>query len=57
MKVNVRLKEQSQPITIDNAVNTYQKGDFFCVYRSDEVVSKYPICAIFDVKEDYGTHE
>jgi len=55
-KVMVWFYETSEPIIIINALNTYQKGDFYCVYCDDERVFKYPIMHIFRVVEDYGTH-
>jgi len=56
MKVIVHLKTQSQPIEYSDVVNTYQKGDLFCVYREDETVHKFPVGDLFRVIEDYGYH-
>jgi len=54
MKVEIFLQKASQRITFDNATNTYQKGDLFCVYLKEEnKVYKYPISTIFNIKEDY----
>lgn len=52
MKVEIHLNEQSQPIVVENVINTYQKGDLFCVYCKDEVY-KFPINHIFRIKENY----
>lgn len=54
MKVEIYLQETSQRITFENATNTYTKGPMFCVYLKDEnVVYKYPVASIFNVKETY----
>lgn len=54
MKVDIYLKETSQRITFETATNTYTKGPFFCVYLKDEnVVYKYPLDNIFNVRETY----
>jgi hypothetical protein len=56
IKVIIHLKAQSQPIVHEDVINTYQKGDIFCIYVKGEVVYKYPIADIFRIKEDYGSH-
>lgn len=56
MHVAIRLKETSQPIEVADAENTYTKGPFFCVYRKNETVQKYPLADVFQVVEDYGKH-
>ena len=57
MKVSIQLKESSQPIT-HSFVNTYQKGDFYCVYDSKaETTYKYPLANIWRIAEDYGEHQ
>jgi hypothetical protein len=53
--VYVWLDATSEPVA-HNAVNTYQKGDFFCVYCVNGLVYKYPVDHIFRVIEDYGIH-
>lgn len=54
MKVEIYLQETSQRIAFENATNTYTKGPMFCVYLKDEnVVYKYPVASIFNVKETY----
>ena len=53
MKVEIHLKEQSQPILIKDVINTYQKGSLFCIYVKDNDVYKFPIDNIFRIKEDY----
>lgn len=57
MKVIYRLEKTSQSIVIDNVLNTYQKGDFYCIYfidkNSERVVKKIPIDHLFDVDEPY----
>ena len=54
--VTVQLKESSQPIVYENAINTYQKGSFFVIYVEGEISYKHPIETIWRVKEDYGYH-
>jgi hypothetical protein len=54
--VSVHLKDQSQPVTYENVINTYEKGSFYCVYTESEVVYKHPIRDIWRVKEGYGEH-
>ena len=56
INVIVHLKTQSQPIEHNEVVNTYQKGDLYIVYTSNEKSYKYPIADIFRVIEDYGHH-
>jgi len=72
IRLTVHLKTQSQPIAHNNVLNTYQKGDFYCVYvagaiirasdgsvplaTGDEKTYKYPIGDIFRVIEEYGFH-
>jgi len=53
IKVKVRLQQTSQSIEID-AKNTYQKGDFFCIYTVENKVRKFPISTIFEIEEDYS---
>ena len=56
-RVEIKFLLTSQPIVFENAINTYQKGDLFCVMELDQsgnrTVYKYPIPNIFQVKEDY----
>lgn len=55
MKVEIFLMETSQRITFEKATNTYTKGSFYCVYLKDEnVVYKYPVDYLFNVKESYN---
>lgn len=56
IKVVVHLKTQSQPIKYEAVINTYQKGDLFCLYMVGERVAKFPIADIFRIEEDYGYH-
>lgn len=53
MRVQIWLKETSQPIERE-AISTYEKGSFFCVYRTDALVEKWPIETIFRVVEQYS---
>ena len=46
--------EQSQPIVREDVVNAYTKGLFYCIYRENGKVEKYPIQALFRVVEDYS---
>ncbi len=57
IKVNVQLKENSQPIEYTNVIDVYTKGPLLCVYlRLDGkgVVHKYPIADIFRIVQEYG---
>lgn len=49
--VSVHLLTQSQAMEFSDVVNTYQKGDMFCVMTKDNTVYKYPLVHIFCVKE------
>jgi hypothetical protein len=55
-RVEIFRNETSQPIVYD-AINTYTKGQLFCVLFEDEdgflVVNKYPLCSIFKIVENY----
>jgi len=54
LTVRVHLKETAQEIVHNDVKNTYQKGDFFCVYcEKVNKVYKYPVASIFRVVEDY----
>ena len=55
-KIEVWLYQTSEPIIHNHALNTYQKGDLYCVYCEDERVFKYPLIHIFRIIEGYGTH-
>ena len=50
MVITIHLKETSQEIIHSNVLNTYQKGDFYCVLTKPEVF-KYPISTIFRIVE------
>lgn len=50
-KVKVHLYTQSHPVEIDNVLNAYQKGSFYCVMTLDSV-QKFPIQHIFRVVEE-----
>lgn len=56
MKVNVHLYSQSQPVVLEEVVNAYQKGDLYCVLKSDGSVYKFPLIHIFRIKE-IGSYE
>lgn len=49
--VFVHLLSQSEAMQITDVVNTYQKGDLFCVLTKDNTVYKYPIMHIFCITE------
>ena len=56
MKIQIQRNETSNPITYENVINTYTKGNLFCVYFEKEgrkVVHKYPMCSIFRIQEEY----
>jgi hypothetical protein len=50
--VEIELRETSQPITRE-AINTYQKGDLFCIYLENGMVEKYPVNHIWRITETY----
>jgi hypothetical protein len=57
MRVVLRLKETSQPVIFNNVLNTYQKGDMYCVMYIDNTIQrvrKYPLYNIFDTDETYS---
>ncbi len=55
MRVELWLKETSQPIEFDDVKNVYQKGSFYCIYVEEiDTVWKYPIENIFRVVESYS---
>ena len=56
MEVKIQLDETSQPVIYKNALNTYTKGDLFCVYTEDDKVHKFPLNTIFRIVEDFGYH-
>ncbi len=54
MKIWVILFETSQPILHEDVTNTFQKGEFYCVYvEATNLVYKYPLGNIFRVVEEY----
>ena len=56
MKVLIRLKSTSQRIELE-AKNAYAKSGFYCVYRTDGTVLKYPLADLFDVELHPGMLE
>jgi hypothetical protein len=58
MKIEVQLKETSQPIIHRKVENAYTKGDLYCVYEVDKhfgsIVYKYPLVNIWRIIEDYN---
>lgn len=53
INVRIDLIETSQCLTYE-ALNTYTKGPFYCVYKTDGVVVKHPLSTIWRVTEEYG---
>lgn len=51
MRVTIHLFSQSQPIEHLEVINTYQKGDLFCVKVKDKVF-KYVLSHIFRITEE-----
>jgi len=51
-----KSKQTDMQYEHNEVVNTYQKGDLYIVYTSNEKSYKYPIADIFRVIEDYGHH-
>lgn len=56
IKVCIQLRESSQPIEYLNVLNTYQKGDMFVIYTTEEKSYKHPMSTIWRVVEEYGYH-
>ena len=56
MEVSIQLKESSQPIKHE-FINTYTKGQLYCVYTHDQRTYKYPLSNIWRIVEDYGEHQ
>jgi len=56
LTVFVQLRETSQPVIYQNVENTYQKGDMFVIYTSDDKSYKHPMSTIWRVVEEYGYH-
>jgi hypothetical protein len=57
MKISIHRNESSQPITLENVVNTYTKGGLFCILVEEDkkrVVYKYPLCSLFRITEEYS---
>lgn len=52
IRVEVELKETSQRIVFEDAVNTYTKGPLFVVYADGKAV-KFPLANIWRVTENY----
>lgn len=53
MKIEVHLLSQSKAIVYDAAKNAYTKDGMYCIYKEDGFVDKYPLVAIFRVRESY----
>ena len=53
MLVEIRFVNASKKLVFDRAINTYQKGDLFCVYLEGGIVKKFPLLSIFDITETY----
>lgn len=56
LRVLIRLKSTSQRIDL-KAKNAYVKSGFYCVYRTDNTVSKYPLVDLFDIELQPGLLE
>ena len=53
MKVRIWMNSQSNGFELENVTNTYTKDGLYCVYLKDEnVVYKYPLCNIWNIRED-----
>jgi hypothetical protein len=51
-KVIVHLFTQSEPMVFEGVVNTYQKGDLFCVLLEKEHATyKFPLVHVFRIIE------
>lgn len=51
MNVSIHQYRQSKALEYVDVVNTYQKGNLFCVLLADGTVYKHPIQHIFRIKE------
>jgi len=54
-QIKIWLMETSEPLTYQ-AITTYTKGRLFCLHLIGDRVVKYPLCNIFRIEEEYGTH-
>jgi hypothetical protein len=50
-EVNIHLKPTSREIT-HMAVNTYEKGSFYCIEQPDGTCVKYPTSDIWRIRQD-----
>ncbi len=56
MNIEIQRNETSLPITYNNVINAYTKGQMYCVlFEKDgnRKTHKYPLCSLFRVVEDY----
>lgn len=53
--IKIWLMETSEPLTYQ-AISTYTKGRLYCLYLVTGNVVKFPMCNIFRIEEEYGTH-
>lgn len=56
MRVEIQRIESANPITYENVINAFSKGDMYCVLFEKEgrrVTHKFPISTIFRIVEDY----
>ena len=51
ISVMIELKETSQAITINRALNCYTKGPLLCVMTEDRRVFKFPLANVWRVTE------
>lgn len=51
--VEVELKETSQKLVYDDAVNAYTKGGLYCIYRTNGRVVKFPLANVWRITEDF----
>lgn len=53
--VEIRKETQSKAIVLKNVINSYTKGELYCVRLMLEgggfKTIKYPLCGIFDIVE------
>ena len=53
MQIKIRRELSSRAKIYENVIDSYQKGDLYCIYLEDGKVIKIPIKKIFDIEEEY----
>ena len=54
MRVQIELRESSQPVIYEDVKNIYTKGPLLCIY-SGVTVYKHPLDTVWRVTESYSS--